>query len=172
MQPLDLPLTAMSSQIPMSSVSYRCHHTCITPTVQLLQDSCAGMEEKNKGAFVRKESQHRNWIKADGSTAFAPKAGRYHLYVANGCPWCHRSVQFSTSLVMMGLLYVAYPDGCRHMLKVCPCACACLQVPSSIHLLLSPLASCSLAGRLFFEISHSRATSCKPEYVKVCVAGA
>ena len=67
------------------------------PTVQSLEGSCAGAEEKSKGAFVRKESQHRNWIKADGSTTFTPEAGRYHLYIANGCPWCHRSVQFLTN---------------------------------------------------------------------------
>jgi len=52
----------------------------------------AGKGKESKGAFVRGESQHRNWIKADGSTDFKPEAGRYHLYVANNCPWCHRYV--------------------------------------------------------------------------------
>ncbi len=97
--------------------------------MQLLKVLCAGKEEKSKGAFVRKESQHRNWIKADGSPSFTPEAGRYHLYVANGCPWCHRSVHFLISLVMIGLLYMAYRNGCWDISKVCLCACACLQVP-------------------------------------------
>lgn len=42
------------------------------------------------GAFVRKQSGHRDWITADGASGFPAEAGRYHLYVANNCPWCHR----------------------------------------------------------------------------------
>lgn len=29
-------------------------------------------------------------IRADGSTPFAPEAGRYHFYLAIGCPYSHR----------------------------------------------------------------------------------
>ena len=87
--------------------------------VHSLKVLSAGREEKSKGAFVRKESQHRNWIKADGSTDFAPEAGRYHLYVANGCPWCHRSVYAH--------VHVCFPG------------------PAHLSLLLSQLVSCSLA---------------------------
>ena len=47
-------------------------------------------QKESKGAFVRRESQHRNWIRADGSSQYKPEKGRYHLYVANNCPWCHR----------------------------------------------------------------------------------
>ncbi|MBX2802403.1 MAG: glutathione S-transferase C-terminal domain-containing protein [Myxococcales bacterium] len=42
------------------------------------------------GEWVRPPSGHRDWISADGSTGFAAEAGRYHLYVANNCPWSHR----------------------------------------------------------------------------------
>lgn len=42
--------------------------------------------------FQRPESRFRNWIRADGSTPFPPKAGRYHLYVSLACPWSHRTV--------------------------------------------------------------------------------
>lgn len=42
------------------------------------------------GAFVRKVSGHRDWITADGSSDFPAEDGRYHVYVANNCPWCHR----------------------------------------------------------------------------------
>ncbi|GAQ81656.1 hypothetical protein KFL_000860280 [Klebsormidium nitens] len=44
------------------------------------------------GAFVRPDSKLRNWITADGSSGFKAEAGRYHLYIANNCPWCHRCV--------------------------------------------------------------------------------
>ena len=44
------------------------------------------------GRFVRKQSSFRSWVRADGSTEFAPEAGRYHLYVSLACPWAHRTL--------------------------------------------------------------------------------
>jgi putative glutathione S-transferase len=44
------------------------------------------------GRFVRKESAFRDRVAADGSTRFAPDAGRYHLYVSYACPWAHRAL--------------------------------------------------------------------------------
>jgi len=50
------------------------------------------------GRFVRKESQFRNWITADGTPGptgeggFPAEAGRYHLYVSLACPWAHRTL--------------------------------------------------------------------------------
>ena len=46
------------------------------------------------GRFVRKESSFRDHVRADGSTRFAPAAGRYHLYVSLACPWAHRTLIF------------------------------------------------------------------------------
>ncbi len=46
------------------------------------------------GHFVRKESSFRDFVRADGSTRFAPEAGRYHLYVSLACPWAHRTLIF------------------------------------------------------------------------------
>ncbi|WP_028879953.1 glutathione S-transferase family protein [Terasakiella pusilla] len=46
------------------------------------------------GKFKRQESQFRNWVKADGSTDFAPESGRYRLYVSLACPWAHRTLIF------------------------------------------------------------------------------
>ena len=52
----------------------------------------------SKGRFVRKESQYRNWVTADGSPGpsgtggFRAEAGRYHLYVSYACPWAHRTL--------------------------------------------------------------------------------
>ena len=44
------------------------------------------------GRFVRKDSAFRDAVRADGSTPFAPEAGRYHLYVSLACPWAHRTL--------------------------------------------------------------------------------
>lgn len=52
----------------------------------------------SKGRFVRKESQFRHWITADGapgpsgSGGFNAEAGRYHLYISMACPWAHRTL--------------------------------------------------------------------------------
>lgn len=40
----------------------------------------------DKGHFVRQQAQFRRAIGDD----FPPEAGRYHLYLATACPWCHR----------------------------------------------------------------------------------
>ena len=56
--------------------------------------------KKNDGRFVRKASQFRNWITADGSAGpsghggFKAEAGRYHLYVSHACPWANRAMIF------------------------------------------------------------------------------
>lgn len=44
------------------------------------------------GRFVRKDSQFRDWITADGSSGFKAGPGRYHLYVSLACPWAHRTL--------------------------------------------------------------------------------
>lgn len=52
------------------------------------------------GRFVRKDSQFRNWVTADGSLGptgdggFKAEPGRYHLYVSYACPWAHRTLIF------------------------------------------------------------------------------
>jgi len=47
---------------------------------------------KTSGRFVRKDSQFRGWVSADGTTRFAPDRDRYHLYVSYACPWAHRAL--------------------------------------------------------------------------------
>ena len=53
---------------------------------------------KNKGQFIRAESNFRNWVTPDGAAGpsgeggFAAEAGRYHLYVSFACPWAHRTL--------------------------------------------------------------------------------
>jgi putative glutathione S-transferase len=43
------------------------------------------------GHYVRPDSKFRSWVTADGSSGFPAEAGRYHLYIAIGCPWAHRT---------------------------------------------------------------------------------
>jgi len=46
------------------------------------------------GEFVRRDSQFRDRVTADGSSGFPAEAGRYHLYVSTACPWAHRTLIF------------------------------------------------------------------------------
>ena len=46
------------------------------------------------GRFVRRESQFRDWVTADGSSGFRAEPGRYHLYISLACPWAHRTLIF------------------------------------------------------------------------------
>ncbi|AGY58776.1 glutathione S-transferase family protein [Gloeobacter kilaueensis] len=52
-------------------------------------------QEKDRdaqGRFNRTPTSFRRWIRADGSSEFAPEPGRYHLYVSLACPWAHRTI--------------------------------------------------------------------------------
>ena len=42
------------------------------------------------GEWVRKQSGHRALI-GDNATQYTVEPGRYHLYIANNCPWSHRA---------------------------------------------------------------------------------
>lgn len=48
----------------------------------------------DKGEFIRKDSQFRDWVKADGSSDYLPEKGRYHLYLSYACPWACRCLIF------------------------------------------------------------------------------
>ncbi|MDH3262980.1 MAG: glutathione S-transferase family protein [Paracoccaceae bacterium] len=71
-----------------------------------------------EGRFVRTTAKFRNWITPDGAPGpsgaggFPAETGRYHLYVANACPWAHRTLIFR---VLKGLrlhigVSVVHPD--------------------------------------------------------------
>ena len=65
-------------------------------------------EYADGGRFKRAESQFRDRITADGSSGFKAKPGRYHLYVAVGCPWTHRTLIYRALKKLDGLISVAY----------------------------------------------------------------
>jgi glutathionyl-hydroquinone reductase len=41
--------------------------------------------------FVRPRYPFQGRVSADGSTGYRAEPGRYHLYIALGCPWAHRT---------------------------------------------------------------------------------
>src|SRR5262249_41007570 len=60
------------------------------------------------GEFRRADSRFRDRITADGSSGFKAEAGRYHLYVAHGCPWAHRTLIYRSIKKLEGAITVAY----------------------------------------------------------------
>jgi putative glutathione S-transferase len=60
------------------------------------------------GQFRRAESRFRDRVTADGSSGFEAEPGRYHLYVAHGCPWAHRTLIYRALKKLEGLITVAY----------------------------------------------------------------
>ena len=72
--------------------------------------------KKTGGQFVRKPSQFRNWITADGSPGpsgeggFAAEADRYHLYVSLACPWAHRTLIFRKLKKLEDMIGVSIVD--------------------------------------------------------------
>jgi putative glutathione S-transferase len=49
-------------------------------------------EQHSDGAFVRRHSTFRDWVRADGRDGLPAATGRYHLYVAKACPWASRAL--------------------------------------------------------------------------------
>jgi putative glutathione S-transferase len=60
------------------------------------------------GDFRRADSAFRDRITSDGSSGFKAEAGRYHLYVAHGCPWAHRALIYRVLKKLEQAISVAY----------------------------------------------------------------
>ncbi len=60
------------------------------------------------GEFRRADSRFRDRVTVDGSSGFKAEAGRYHLYVAHGCPWAHRTLIYRSVKKLQGAITVAY----------------------------------------------------------------
>jgi len=69
-----------------------------------------------RGAFVRADSQFRNWITGDGSAGssgtrgFKAEAGRYHLFVSHSCPWAHRTIIMRKLKQLEGVVSMSLAD--------------------------------------------------------------
>lgn len=83
-------------------------------------------EEIKDGKFVRMESSFRSSISPDPDAEFPAQAGRYHLWVAYGCPWASRTLAFrvlkgledvisfsasTTAFMKQGWEFAEGPDG-------------------------------------------------------------
>jgi glutathionyl-hydroquinone reductase len=53
-------------------------------------DQTDAAARRAKGEFVRGVSSQRHFVTNDTKALYPVEAGRYHLYVAYNCPWCHR----------------------------------------------------------------------------------
>lgn len=62
------------------------------------------------GEFVRETSRFRDWVTANGSSGFAAEPGRYHLYVARACPWCHRALIYRVLKKLEPIISVSYVE--------------------------------------------------------------
>lgn len=60
--------------------------------------------ENKDGLYVKKPSQFRHWITADGSSGYPAEAGRYVLYSSVACPWAHRTAIFRVLKKLDGLI--------------------------------------------------------------------
>ncbi len=72
------------------------------------RDEELAQETGEAGNFQRLDSVFRDRVSADGSSGFAAEAGRYHLYVADTCPWAHRTLIFRTLKKLDAAISVAY----------------------------------------------------------------
>lgn len=69
--------------------------------------------DHENGDFVRRPSQFRHTIRADGASEFPAVPGRYHLYVSLQCPWAWRAVVYRSIKRLQSVISmtVAIPDG-------------------------------------------------------------
>ncbi len=65
-------------------------------------------ETGDSGRFNRADSAFRGEVTADGLSGFKAEAGRYHLYVAHGCPWAHRALIYRAVKKLDDVISVAY----------------------------------------------------------------
>jgi glutathionyl-hydroquinone reductase len=72
------------------------------------RDEELSQEKGSTGDFLRAASVFRDRITADGSSGFKAEAGRYHLYVAHGCPWAHRTLIYRALKKLNNAVTVAY----------------------------------------------------------------
>jgi glutathionyl-hydroquinone reductase len=60
------------------------------------------------GRFRRQDSRFRDRVTADGSSGYKAEPGRYHLYAARACPWCHRALVVRELKGLQDVIAVSY----------------------------------------------------------------
>ena len=60
--------------------------------------------------FVRPVSTFRNWVRAGDGPDFPALPGRYHLYVARACPWCHRTMIARVAKRLENIVSISYVE--------------------------------------------------------------
>ncbi len=76
--------------------------------------------KKSGGRFERFESTFRNWITPDGAAGpggrggFKAEPGRYHLYVADSCPWAHRTLIYRKLKGLEDIVSLSIADAVKH----------------------------------------------------------
>jgi putative glutathione S-transferase len=64
----------------------------------------------SSGEFVRPPSTFRNWVRAGDDDGYAALPGRYHLYVARACPWCHRTMIARVAKRLENIISISYVE--------------------------------------------------------------
>lgn len=69
--------------------------------------------KSSSGAYIRPDSQFRNYIGTEKNNPYPPVSGRYSLYVGKGCPWAHRTLVVRTLKGLEDTISVAFvsPSG-------------------------------------------------------------
>lgn len=80
-----------------------------TPDTSVQEDQTDAAARRKRGEFVRGISGFRHAI---GDADFPPEPGRYHLFVALNCPWCHRVTLARGVLGLTGTVSmdIAFPN--------------------------------------------------------------
>jgi putative glutathione S-transferase len=60
------------------------------------------------GSFDRTAATFRHRVSAEPSTVYVAEAGRYHLFLAFGCPWCHRVMIFLKLKKLEGVISTSF----------------------------------------------------------------
>jgi putative glutathione S-transferase len=60
--------------------------------------------------FARPAGSFRGWVKAGDTSGFPALPGRYHLYVARACPWCHRTLLARVAKRLENIIAVSYVE--------------------------------------------------------------
>jgi len=66
------------------------------------------LPSSSSGEFQRPSSPFRDWIGSRGSFPGLP--GRYHLFVARACPWCHRTLLARVAKRLENIISVSYVE--------------------------------------------------------------